>query len=85
MGVIILSIISEIEDKFSDEIDIRLAEDEAYQKAIKDLFCFLKENVSDDKEEQYNDLVGRLTSSLMRISFSVGMKIGARLEAELLK
>lgn len=79
-----MGIIAEIEDKFIDEIDHNLANDKAYQDAIRNLHNFIQNNIPKEKEDECGDLVAKLTSTILHISFQTGMKLGAKLADELL-
>ncbi len=80
-----MDIIKDLQDNFRDEIDSHLASDSTYQKAEEELYNYMGKNLSEEKADELEFLLGRVTSAVEYISLETGMKIGAKIAAGLLK
>lgn len=79
-----MSILDDLMDKFTEELDAMLVYDARYSQASAKLNEFCETRLTPDQADELNDLVGKLTSAIFHAASKSGMKLGAKIAAELL-
>lgn len=79
-----MKMIDLITDKFVVEIDKEMSADENYKNITLSLNEFLEREFSTEKANQVEEMIGRLISAVENASAAAGIKLGAKITAELL-
>lgn len=79
-----MDIVSEIREKFRDDISCQLTSDEEYRRAEKELHDYIQSVVPVDYQDNIERLIASFTAAVERKSSEAGIKIGAKIIAGLL-
>jgi len=80
-----MNVLDEIAEKFADVLDYELMSSPEHNEASAQLNEFCENSLTKEQATKLNDIVGKLSSAIFHSSVKSGMKLGAKLTAELLK
>lgn len=79
-----MNILDELTDKFAVTLDSELANNPDYNLTSATLDNFCKNKLSAEQASELNEIVGKLSSEIFHSAVKAGMKLGAKISAELL-
>ena len=79
-----MSILDDLTDKFTEELDAELVCDPKYRQANEQLHEFCEVCLTPEQADQLNELISKLSSAIFHAASRSGMQIGAKIAAGLL-
>ena len=74
----------DILDELTEHFDTRISTKERYGRTLAEINAFCEQELNHEQAERLNDLIGELIQSVAAVNSTAGMKLGARIVAELL-
>ena len=71
-------------NELAEHLDPRISSREQYGRVLAELNAFCEQELNHEQAERLNDLIGELIQSVAAVNSTAGMKLGARIVAELL-
>ena len=80
-----MDLLDEVAEKFADVLDYGLMSSPEHNKVSAQLNEFCENKLTEEQADELNDMIGKLSSAIFHSSVKSGMKLGAKLTAELLR
>ena len=71
-------------DELTEHFDVLISKKERYGRILAEINAFCEQGLNREQAEKLNDLIGELIQSVAAVNSTAGMKLGARIVAELL-
>ena len=71
-------------DELTEHFDTRISRKEQYGRILAEINAFCEQELNHEQAERLNDLIGELIQFVAAVNSTAGMKLGARIIAELL-
>ena len=80
-----MNVLDEIAEKFADVFDYELMSSPEHNIAYARLNEFCENRLTSEQADELNEIIGKLSSAIFHSSVKSGMKLGAKITAELLR
>ena len=80
-----MDLLDEVVEKFADVLDYELMSNPEHNKVSAQLNEFCENKLTEEQADELYDMIGKLSSAIFHSSVKSGMKLGAKLTAELLR
>ena len=79
-----MNVLDEVADKFAEVLDYELMSSPEHNQVSAQLNEFCKNKLTEEQANELSDIIGKLSSAIFRSCVKSGMRLGAKITAELL-